>query len=177
MSKVFYVVSDATTGRVKRVGFTDDAMVAAQAQDGESSLQIDQVTALNVRGGVDSYIVQNGAVVNVGPVLANAQAAKLSELSIACAAAITSGFTYSGRQYPADEVTQRNMVLMAATGGPLWCLDSGTWSFLDHTAADAQGAISAFVTSRTAAQQKLIALTGQVNAAADAATVLAIKWT
>jgi len=123
--------------------------------------------------------------------LAQAQAAQISTVTAACAAAIVAGFASSAlgaeHSYPSQMTDQQNLsasVLASLlpnlpTGWttPFWCADTnGNWSYASHTAAQIQQAGQDGKAAIVAAIQKKEGLVAQINAAATVTAVQAINW-
>ncbi|RKP50501.1 hypothetical protein D7S89_05190 [Trinickia fusca] len=58
----------------------------------------------------------------------------------------------------------------------LWCESAGTWSFKQHTQAQAQAVVASFVTWLNKCQSQLVTLTYQVNSATTIPAAQAIAW-
>jgi hypothetical protein len=138
-------------------------------------------------------VAQTNGVWAVVSALAQAQGAKITTLSAVCEAQITGGFTSSAlgaaHTYPSgmpkDQMNLSGSVTastlpsgqVAGWTTPFWCADAnGIWAFTDHTAAQIQQVGEDFKSVVVAAQQKLIALTSQVNAAASLEAVNSVDW-
>ncbi|GJG92825.1 hypothetical protein [Cupriavidus pauculus] len=133
------------------------------------------------------WYVTDGALAPVPPLtaaqqLAAAQSAQIGVLSAACATAIASGFSSgalgSAYGYPSaltDQANQ-NTVAQCSSGGLLWCVTGGAWSFKQHTQAQAQAVVWAFAAWLNKCQQQLVALTEQVNAATSPDAAQAVAW-
>lgn len=148
--------------------------------------------AWSVAGGYPTPILSEAELEEVldlqypagGPVqLATAQARQGAALAAACQAAIIGGFTSAAlgdaHAYPSDLATQANQVQAAtiAAGGALWCQPSGgDWAFVAHTQAQAQQVVTDFAAARQALQQRLAALTNEVQAETTVAEVKAVVW-
>ena len=123
--------------------------------------------------------------------LADAQTAKISELTNACQTAIVGGYSSSAlgsaHTYPSKPTDQANMtasVLSSLLPGVsstwetmFWCADSsGNWAYVSHTASQIQQAGSDGKTFIQSQQAKLEGLKQQVAAATTVAAVQAITW-
>lgn len=142
------------------------------------------------------WTVQNGVLVappapTAAQLLAQAQAAQISIITQACAAAITSGFTSSAlgsaHTYPSGLTDQANLtanVLSSLLPGlpstwttPQLCQDaSGVWAYVAHTAAqiqqvgsDGKAAILGYLTKKASLQ-------AEIEAATTVSAVQAIVW-
>lgn len=162
--------------------------------------QDNNVFAFEADGSQDAWIMtglvpitdaEADAIQNPAPTLAQAQAAKVAELSAACQAQIYAGFQSSAlgavHTYPAKDKDQANLSgsvvasllpnLPAGWTTPFWCEDgNGTWAFVPHTAAQIQQVGSDAKSAIVAALEKNASLAAQVMAAADVAAVQAIVW-
>ena len=127
--------------------------------------------------------------------LAAAQQTQIETISAGCAATIVSGFTSSALgaayTYPSKEGGENRdqTNLIGAYGNSLnpanastwttkfWCCDaSGSWAFRAHTAAQIQQVFSDGAARKIACIEQNAALSAQVMAAADVASVQAIVW-
>lgn len=140
----------------------------------------------------DTPYVQNGTLVAVSaPTLAEAQVAKIAELTDDCQATILGGYTSSALgavyTYPSKPTDQQNMiasVLASLLPGvsadwttPFWCADtSGNWAMRLHTPAQIQQVGADGKTHVQLAQVKLANLNAQVMAATTVSEVQAIIW-
>lgn len=126
------------------------------------------------------------------PTLAEAQALKVAELSVACQADIYAGFRSSALGadylYPAKDTDQQNLassVLASILPGqpanwttPFWCADAtGAWAFREHTAAQIQQVGKDGKARIIACMTQNVTLSGQVIAATTIEAVEAIAWT
>lgn len=124
-------------------------------------------------------------------ILISSKSAKIAELSAACQAQIYAGFQSSAlgaaHTYPAKDKDQANLsgsVVASLLPGlpanwttPFWCEDAtGSWSFVQHTAAEIQQVGTDGKSAILAALQKNSTLAAQVMAAANVADVQAIVW-
>jgi len=127
--------------------------------------------------------------------LAAAQKSQIKMISAGCATTIVSGFTSSALgaayAYPSKEGGENHdqINLIGAYGNSLnpanastwttkfWCCDaSGSWAFRAHTAAQIQQVFSDGAARKIACIEQNAALSAQVMAAADVASVQAIVW-
>ncbi|MGW9947006.1 hypothetical protein J2W92_002343 [Rhizobium leguminosarum] len=123
--------------------------------------------------------------------LAGDRSIKIAELTVACAAAMVSGYTSAAlgdeHIYPSKVIDQINMmgsVTASLLPGqpqdwttPFWCADeTGAWAFRLHTAAQIQSAGADGKAHILHCQTKLSQLSAQVMAAASAEAVAAIVW-
>lgn len=187
-----YVSFDAATGKI--TGFYDDSIHAA-SQIPAACLPIGDAQWRTCLEQPGQWTVQNGVLAQAPPPsaaqrLATAQAGQISVLSQSCRTAILSGFTSSAlgytSTYPSNTDDQRNLSDAmsaslapnppAAWTTPLWCEANGGWKLMAHTAAQVQQVHCDWIAFRIAQQNKLIALTGQVNAAETPAAAAAIGW-
>jgi hypothetical protein len=131
------------------------------------------------------YTVANGALLAPGAsaLLAQAQDVQASALSLACSRSIVGGFTSSALgsaySYPSNANDQANQVTIAASasGGLLWCANSGgTWALVQHTQAQAQAVQASFSAWLNACQQQLVALSNQVANASTVAAAQSVAW-
>lgn len=115
-----------------------------------------------------------------GPTLAQMQESQAAALRSECAAAIVSGFMSSAlgfpATYPSDTASQNNILMAAVAGGALWCENASQWSFVLHTAAEAQQVRSDLAAHIQAMQLKYSGLLAQVNAAGTIAAVQSVVW-
>jgi hypothetical protein len=160
-------------------------------------LVADDGTSTPVVGGTPEYdaffqFLQNGGVpLPLGSTLDEKKAAKISELSDACSAAIVAGFTSSALgstyTYPSKNTDQQNLassvlssLIPGLPGGwttPFWCADSnGTWGFIPHTASQIQQVGMDGKNAILACMARNAALASQVYSAVDADAVKAITW-
>jgi len=145
-----------------------------------------------------TWYVVSGALTQTNPnaptaaqLLAQAQAAQISIITQACAAAITSGFTSSAlgsaHTYPSGLTDQVNLAanvvssllpgLPSTWTTPQLCQDaSGVWAYVAHTAAqvqqvgsDGKAAILGYLTKKANLQ-------AEIEAATTIAAVQAIVW-
>lgn len=134
---------------------------------------------------------QADAIRNPTLTLAQVQAAKVAELSAACAAQIYAGFTSSAlgaaHTYPAKDKDQANLSgsvvasmlpnLPAGWTTPFWCMDAaGAWAFVPHTAAQIQQVGADGKAAVVTALEKNAALAAQVMADTTVAAVQAVAW-
>lgn len=123
--------------------------------------------------------------------LAQVQAAQIVTLSADCQAQIYAGFQSSAlgaaHTYPAKDKDQANLTASYASSfdptnpagwtTPFWVMDStGSWTFVQHTAAQIQQAGRDGKAAITAALEKNATLSAQVMAATTVAAVQAIIW-
>jgi hypothetical protein len=123
--------------------------------------------------------------------LAQAQAAQLGALSAACANAIVSGFTSSALgtpyTYPSKVLDQQNLTASVVASmipnlpegwtTQFWCADAnGNWARVPHNVAQIQQAGIDGKASVEGYQAQGDALSAQVMAATDVATVQSIVW-
>lgn len=134
-----------------------------------------------------AWYVQEGALVSAPPLssaqeLSNAQSAKHIELAAACQSQILSGFTSAGlgssQSYGSQPTDQSNInTAAAAGGGSLWCADNtGAWSFVAHTAAQAAQVQKDMLAHIQATQSHYASLYAQAKAATTVAEVQLINW-
>ncbi len=102
-------------------------------------------------------------------------------MSNACQVAITGGFVSSAlgaaNTYPADQVTQTNIIAASDHGGSLWCQPSGgAWAFTTHSEAQATQVYSDLTAHIQAQQTTYAGLLAQIAAATTVAAVQAITW-
>ncbi len=137
------------------------------------------------------FAIVNGQVVASALPLATVQSRKVTELRVACAATITSGFSSAAlgaaHTYPTLPTDQSNMIssvtesLLPGIGAgwttPFWCADgAGAWGFRPHTAAQIQQASADGKAMIIAAQARLATRAAAVQAATTADQVAAITW-
>lgn len=158
------------------------------------------LSAEDVANGGEQYLPPNAvaitdaeaqAIQNPPLTLAQAQAAKVAELSAACQAQIYAGFQSSAlgaaHTYPAKDKDQTNLAgsvvasllpsLPANWTTPFWCADAnGTWAFVAHTAAQIQQVGADGKAAIITALEKNAGLAAQVMAATSIAAVQAIVW-
>lgn len=158
------------------------------------------LSAEDVANGGEAYLpagcvaitdAEAAAIQNPPLTLAQAQAAKVAELSAACQAQIYAGFQSSAlgaaHTYPAKDKDQANLsgsVVASLLPGlpanwttPFWCEDStGAWAFVQHTAAEIQQVGTDGKAAIVTALEKNATLAAQVMAAATVADVQAIVW-
>jgi hypothetical protein len=123
--------------------------------------------------------------------LSQIQAERVATLRVACATAITGGYTSSAlgtpHTYPNGATDQVNMLgsvaasllpnLPAGWVTQFWCEDAaGAWAYQAHTAEQIQQAGADGKAWVTTCQIKLATLVGAVNAATDSAGVEAVTW-
>jgi hypothetical protein len=134
-----------------------------------------------------------------GPIAPPAQAsldetkmAKIRELRVSCAAAITGGFASSAlgspHIYPSKPTDQTNLMGAVVTSmlpsaseegwfTPFWCEDAaGAWAFRDHTVGQIQRVGEDGRAHIAACQTRLDELTDVVNSAATVDDVDKISW-
>lgn len=146
------------------------------------------------RSSGETLDMVNGSIVIVpapAPTMTEVRAAKLTELSDACAAQIYAGFASSAlgapHTYPAKDRDQVNLSasvtaslipnLPANWTTDFWCADgAGVWALRPHTAAQIQQAGMDGKTAIETAICKNATLAAQVMAATTIAAVQAMVW-
>ncbi|WP_419692250.1 hypothetical protein ACN262_08610 [Burkholderia gladioli] len=144
-----------------------------------------------------TWYVESGALTQTAPAanvdvqLATARAVQTAELTTACSNAITAGFSSAAlgaaHTYPASITDQQNLTasvlasiypgLAADWATPFWCADaSGTWAYVEHTAAQIQQVGQDGKAAILAALTKKQQLTEQVAAATTLAAIQAVVW-
>lgn len=190
MSK--YALIDQASGLVKQ--WQDEALYGyAPAQAGEARVQLEDAFPFP-----DAPHWWDGAgFVSADPkltpdvLLTQAQAARVSVVTQACAAAIVGGFASSAlgaaHTYPSKMTDQQNLMasvldafMNAAVDGwttPFWCEDaSGAWAWVPHTAAQIRQVGQDGKAAVLAAQSKAASLLAQIAAATTVDAVHAIAW-
>ncbi len=124
-------------------------------------------------------------------ILAQVQAAQVSALTAACAAAMVAGFSSSALgaayTYPSQPIDQANLTaVVTASQSPglpagwtvsFWCADSaGKWAMRPHTPAQIQQVLADGVKAREALSLKLVSLSAKVATATTKAAVLKVTW-
>jgi len=118
------------------------------------------------------------------------KAAKLAEISAACAAEIVGGFSSSALgalyAYPSQVTDQSNLMaavlssLSAPAEGwetPVWCTDAqGVGAYRQHTAAQVQAVGNDSLTARNAALAKKAELEARISQAVIVEQVQAASW-
>jgi hypothetical protein len=118
------------------------------------------------------------------------KAAKLAEISTACAAEIVGGFSSSAlgasHTYPSQATDQSNLMaavlssLSAPAEGwetPVWCVDSsGSGTYRMHTATQVQAVGNDSLSARNAALAKKAALEVRISQAVIVEQVQAASW-
>lgn len=170
--------------------------VDSPAPQGVSTIDITDAQWQAALASVRPYTVVNKAMTapadpSAAELLAEAQAAKIAELSAACKAAIYAGFSSSALgsayHYPALDDDQRNLtasVVASLMPGlpsnwttPFKCADAnGNWAFVPHTVAQIQTAGADGKSAILAAMAKNQTLAAQASAATTVAAVNAIAW-
>lgn len=182
--KVMFAIADKTTGIIRQVGVCNDVDFAAQPTGAnEAAYQIPHLADPATQAIDPASVAKNedgslaaAIIVRATPDIAPPREFQRRRLRAACSAAITSGFTSGGKNYPSQDTDQRNLVQACVAGGNLWCATAGVWALTAHTAAQAQAALADFVTMRDAARSKLATLETSLNAASTAAAIAAVTW-
>jgi hypothetical protein len=154
-----------------------------------------QHNTLKAALGLGHVITLDGETPVVGaipePPLSQVQAAQLAALNVACAEAITSGFSSSAlgtaHTYASGQNDQANLTASVVSSllpnlPGNWttlqlCMDSGgNWAYLPHTAAQIQQAGVDLKTAILALLVKKAVLSARVTAATTAGDVQAVAW-
>ncbi len=139
------------------------------------------------------YTVLDGVLVaplppTVEALLGQAKVQQAAKASIACAAALITGFASSAlgipHTYPSQDDDQRNLQSAVSASAvapsnwttPIWCANNDAWSFTAHTASQIQQVNADWLAHRVAAQQKYADLIARINAATSIEEVQAIDW-
>lgn len=145
-----------------------------------AALLEEQSQGKRIEADADGYPV---AVDPPPPTLDEGRAAKTAEINAACTAAIVSGFTSSalGADHTYDSALEDQLNLIGAVGLgidlPYRCADAtGVKEFRLHTAAQLKQVATDGAVIKLAALEKAATLKVQVQAAADAAAVVAVAW-
>ncbi|PLC42253.1 hypothetical protein C0Q88_09725 [Ralstonia pickettii] len=176
-------------------GFYDSAIHGRAIPVDAVEITADEYTELLIAQSVGKAIAAdlNGNPIAVDPIslmtLSEVRAAQVAKASIACAAALTTGFTSPAlgtvHTYPSQDDDQRNLqsAVSAAIAAPsnwttpIWCANSNdAWSFTAHTTAQVQQVNADWLAHRVATQQKYADLIARINTATSIAEVQAIDW-
>jgi hypothetical protein len=142
-------------------------------------LAADEVACTNEQAqNPQAWKLVNGTLVQQLDYYRGVQAATMS---LACQAAIESGFTSSAlgsaNSYGCKAADQANINLAAIGGASLWCANSaGVWSFTAHSAAQAQQVQKDMQAHIQAEQSHYATQLAAINAATTVAAIQAVVW-
>lgn len=182
MSQRVIAIWDTATGLIRQVTkcLEADAVVQHLAWPGHDYLD---VTEACPDATPASHMVDPGTlqIVPRSAPLAERQAAKLDEMSRACAAAIIAGFHSSAlgssHFYPSNGIDQANMVQNAVAGGAFMAqAEDESWALTEHDAAQSEQVLVDFVTHRDTQREALVAKHDTIAAAATIEEVEAVIW-
>lgn len=179
-------------------GFYDSAIHGSSIPSDAVEITASEHAALLAAQSAGKMIVASadGSPISVDPIslltLPEAQVRQIAELSAACAAAITAGFTSEAlgatHLYPAKAHDQLNLgnsvldsLLNAAAEGwttPFWCADANgeNWAWTEHTATQIQQVGIDGKAAILALQARNDTLARAVQAATTVEAALAITW-